>query len=67
VTMTIGIFVSFELGAFELANRLITIAPEHCSPFEHSMTKGRSAELWTWWSLLGNNERAELPGNGESR
>jgi hypothetical protein len=26
--MTIGIFVSFELGAFELANRLITIAPE---------------------------------------
>jgi hypothetical protein len=29
-----GIFVSFELGAFELANRLITVAPEHCIAFE---------------------------------
>jgi hypothetical protein len=34
VTITIGIFVSFELGAFELANRLITVAPEHCIAFE---------------------------------
>ena len=41
VTITIGIFASFELGAFELANRLITIAPEHCIPFEHSLTKAR--------------------------
>jgi hypothetical protein len=37
--MTIGIFVSFALAAFELANRLITIAPEHCIAFEHSLTK----------------------------
>jgi hypothetical protein len=36
-----GIFFSFELAAFELANKLITIASEHCIAFEHSLTKGR--------------------------
>jgi hypothetical protein len=36
-----GIFFSFELAAFELANKLITIASEHFIAFEHSLTKGR--------------------------
>jgi hypothetical protein len=36
-----AIFFSFELAAFELANKLITIASEHCIAFEHSLTKGR--------------------------
>lgn len=28
------------------------------------MTKGRLRGIVDGWSLLGNNERAELPGNG---
>ena len=61
MTITIGIFVSFKLEAFELANKLITIAPEHCIAFERSLTKGRFGGIVDEWLLFHNRIVEEYP------
>jgi len=44
-----------KLEAFELANKLITIAPEHCIAFERSLTKGRLGGIVDEWSITRNS------------